>query len=364
MAVELHVFVEVHLHVVTVAAQVVAGEVHEHHVLSILLRVVAQELSGLAVLLGVAGALRSSCDGVDIRCVALNAVVSLRTGTEDAEATEVEIEEIGRRVDGAQGAIEFEVIALVALDKAARDDDLEDIAAQTVLDAAPDVGLVLLIGERRGGLTDRVEAVRFHICLVHCALQVGKLSVAVVAVLGQGDECHRVVEMVEDDEVAVEDIVDVGCIVLCHRGVLDLDVLEVAHGVEGRVAVEAAEVGTLAFDMEAMDEVVEVFDDGQLAGLALAGTRGGQLMFLGGAVGQRDDRLTMTDSDGGNRVDADKRPCVFRAVIVRALHQRTLRIDVAQPHVYGYGCIEVGENLICSRLKLKIFHILSPCLCE
>ena len=237
VAVELHVFIEVHLHVVTVAAQVVACEVHEHHVLSVFLRVVAQELSGPAVLFGIARALGSTGDGVDIRRVALNAVVGLRAGAEDAEAAEVEIEEIRRRVDGAQGAVELEVVTLVALDKAARDDDLEDVTAQAVLDASADVGLVLLVGERRGRLADGVEAIRLHVRLVHRALQVSELAVAVVAVLGQGDERHRVVEVVEDDEVAVEDIVDVGGIVFCHRGVLDLDVLEVAHGVEGRVAV-------------------------------------------------------------------------------------------------------------------------------
>jgi hypothetical protein len=49
VAVVLHVLEEVHLHVVAVAAQVVAGQVHEHHVLGILLGVVAQELGALAV---------------------------------------------------------------------------------------------------------------------------------------------------------------------------------------------------------------------------------------------------------------------------------------------------------------------------
>ena len=106
-----------------------------------------------------------------------------------------------------------------------------------MLDAAADVGLVLLVGERRGRLADGVEAIRLHARLVDRALQVSELAVAVVAVLGQGDERHRVVEVVKDDEVAVEDIVDVGGIVFCHSGVLDLDVLEVAHGVEGRVTV-------------------------------------------------------------------------------------------------------------------------------
>ena len=253
--------------------------------LSVFLRVVAQELSGTAVLVGVARALGSTGDRVDICGVAFDAVVGLRAGAEDAEAAEIEIEEIGRRVDGAQGAVELEVVTLVALDEAARDDDLEDVTAQAVLDTAPDVGLVLLIGERRGSLADGVEAIGLHACLVHRALQVGELTVAVVAVLGQGDERHRVVEVIKDDEVAVEDVVDVRRIVLRHGRVLDVDILEVANGVEGRVAIESTEVGALTLDMEAMDEVVEVLDDGQLAGFSLAGTSRGQFMFLGSAIG-------------------------------------------------------------------------------
>ena len=49
-----------------VAAQVIAGKVHQHHVLGILLRIVAQELSTLAVGLSIACTLRRTCNGVDI----------------------------------------------------------------------------------------------------------------------------------------------------------------------------------------------------------------------------------------------------------------------------------------------------------
>ena len=51
---------------------------------------------------------------------------------ENAEAPEVEIEQIGRRVDAAQGTVELEVIARETLLEPAGEDYLENVAAQTV----------------------------------------------------------------------------------------------------------------------------------------------------------------------------------------------------------------------------------------
>ena len=56
---------------------------------------------------------------------------------------------------------------LIFLYEAAANHNLEYISAQTVLYATAYIRLVLLIGERRGGIAYRVEIVRLHICLVH-----------------------------------------------------------------------------------------------------------------------------------------------------------------------------------------------------
>ena len=69
--------------------------------LGILLCVVAEIFRGLAVCLCVACSLGSSRNGVDIGFASFYPAVCLRRGTEDAEATEIEIEEVGRRIDGA-----------------------------------------------------------------------------------------------------------------------------------------------------------------------------------------------------------------------------------------------------------------------
>ena len=90
----LQVLIEIHLHTVTVAAQVVAGQVHQHHVLGILLRVVAQILGTLAVGLGIARTLGGACNGVDIGLASFYAAMRLRRRTEDAETAKVEVEQI------------------------------------------------------------------------------------------------------------------------------------------------------------------------------------------------------------------------------------------------------------------------------
>ena len=167
MTVELHVLVEIYFHPMTVAAQIIARQVYQHHVLGILLRVVAQEFGSLAVLLHISCASGGSGNRVNERLVAHDAVMGFRRRTEDAETAEVEIEEVRRRVDAAQRTVEFEIIALIFLYEAAAHHNLEYISAQAVLYASAYVCLVLLIGERRGGFAHRVEIIRFHICLVH-----------------------------------------------------------------------------------------------------------------------------------------------------------------------------------------------------
>ena len=167
MTVELHVLVEIYFHPMTVAAQIIARQVYQHHVLGILLRVVAQEFGSLAVLLHISCASGGSGNRVNERLVAHDAVMGFRRRTEDAETAEVEIEEVRRRVDAAQRTVEFEIITFIFLYEAATHHNLEYISAQAVLYASAYVCLVLLIGERRGGFAHRVEIIRFHICLVH-----------------------------------------------------------------------------------------------------------------------------------------------------------------------------------------------------
>ncbi len=172
--------------------------------------------------------------------------MGFRRRTEDAETAEVEIEEVRRRVDAAQRTVEFEIIALIFLYKAAAHHNLEDISTQAVLYAAAYVRLVLLIGEGRGGFAHRVEMVRFHICLVHRLQQFVELSEVksrdfFTFPLEAQMKLHRVVEMVEDDDVLIHDVIDVRRIILLHGGILDRDILKISHRIEGGESIESAE---------------------------------------------------------------------------------------------------------------------------
>ena len=61
----------------TVAAEVIASQIHEHHMFCILLGIVAQIFRSLAVGLCVTSALSRTRNGVDIRLASLYAAVRL-----------------------------------------------------------------------------------------------------------------------------------------------------------------------------------------------------------------------------------------------------------------------------------------------
>ena len=79
MTVVLQVLVEVNLHAVAVAAQVVTRQVHQHYVLSILFRVVAQILSPLSVGVGITRPPCSSGNRIDVCLTTVDATMCFRT---------------------------------------------------------------------------------------------------------------------------------------------------------------------------------------------------------------------------------------------------------------------------------------------
>ena len=68
------------------------------------------------------------------------------------------------------------------------------------------------------------------------------------------------------------------------------------------------------------------------------------VVLLGMSVGEGDGRLSMTDGDTSYRVDADKRAGVVGVVVVGALHQGTLGVDVAESHIHTYWGIEIRKD--------------------
>ena len=120
---------------------------------------------------------------------------------ENAEAPEVEIEQIGRRVDAAQGTVELEVIACETLLESAGEDYLENVAAQTVGDAAADIRLVLLVRKWGGGGADGAEIVGGVVAVMDGLLHL--VQFAGLAGSQHLEEQHLILEIVEDDEVLI-----------------------------------------------------------------------------------------------------------------------------------------------------------------
>ena len=385
VAIKLHILIEIYLHTMAVAAQVVARQIYQHHVLGILLRVVAEELGSLSILLHIACATGGSGYRVNKCLVAHDAVVGFWRRAEDAESAEIEIEEIWRWVDAAQGTIELEVIALVFLDEAAADNNLEDIAPQTVLDALADVRLVLLVGKGRKGIAHRMEIVRLHIRLVHGLEQsiqlgfaCGILEFLICYILGsiilgclifslifsiafaQGYQFHCIIEVIEHDDILIHYIIDIRRIILLHGGILYGDILEISHGVEGGEAIESAEILALAFYEEALDEIINRLGDGELALLALALAESRERFLLHVAIRIGLDDLAMTHGDACQRMNADERSGVLGTMIVGTLHQSRLGINISQSHIDSHRRIKVGKNLAgyCRIIKLSHFFLI------
>ena len=96
MAVKLQFFIALHPGVVAVAAQIVPGQVDQHDVLGIFLGVGQQCGCSLPVGLFVGLSGNRSGNRVDVGRPVFNPAVGLGRRTENPEAAEVEIKEVGR----------------------------------------------------------------------------------------------------------------------------------------------------------------------------------------------------------------------------------------------------------------------------
>ena len=172
--------------------------------LRILLRVGQEGACVGFVLPAVSRAAGGASNGVDDGLPSLDAAMRLRRGAEQAEAAEVEIKQVGRRVDAAQGAIQLEVIAHVALLEAARQDHLEDVAPQAVCNAPADVGLVLFVGQGRGDRAGGAEVVDAVVAVVDGALHAVQAAGLAFRLHLQQEQFAVVV--VEDDDILIYDV--------------------------------------------------------------------------------------------------------------------------------------------------------------
>ncbi len=221
-------------------------------------------------------------------------------GTEDAETAEVEIEEVRRRVDASQCPVEGEIIAFIALDETAGKHNLKHVASLAVGNALADIGLVLLVGQRTGGVARRPKGVGGVVAIQYRLLHFVNVARLVVAL--QLHQHHLALEVVEHNQVLVENVENLRRIVLRVAAVFHRDLFEIADGIERGVAVHSSVAGIFSFHLKLSQEILK-----SIFHLEIGSERTLFTAFV------RKDRGhdSVVHGETGNGVQSDKRAVVF-----------------------------------------------------
>ena len=193
-------------------------------------------------------------------------------------------------------------------------------------------GLVIVVGDGRSDIADGGEGELRHVVIVDNGLNLG--GAALLAGEQVFDDGHLVVEMVDPDDEAIENIVDVG-----DRGELiarlgDINFVEVSDGVVGGVAEEAVARGWVAVKAESVDVGAQgVGDVGVLR----------HFDIYDGAIGVGGSDDVVAEHERADRVDAHERHGVLLRVVVGAFEERRLRIEVTQFEIDAHRRLQVGR---------------------
>ena len=158
----LHLFKRLDIHHVAVAAQVVAGQVDQHHVLGRFFRVVVEFLGQFGIVNIVARAPERTGNGVDGGFPVFNDNLRFGRGAEEFVVAVIEIEQIRGGVQRPECPVHVEFIADERGRKPARQHNLEHVAPLAVvfafLNNAPKliVGKIRLFGPGRAERVGRI----------------------------------------------------------------------------------------------------------------------------------------------------------------------------------------------------------------
>ena len=271
--------------------------------------------------------------------------MGFRRGTEDAEAPEVKIEQVRRRVDAPQCPVKSEVVSFVTLDEPAGKYDLEYISPQAMGNSLADIRLVFFVGQGTGGFAYGTEGIRGIVAVVDRLFDF--LDVARFSVSLKFHKYHLAFEIIEHDQILVEDVEDFGRIVLRVAAVFHRNLFKVADSIECRVSVDTAVTGVFAFHAEAPEEFPEGIFHPEFC------TQG----FLFAAfVGKHGGYGSVIDREACNGVQTDERTVVFHSVVVGTFQQDALRKQVAHLQVRADGSVQVaGQYLVAGGIS-KCFH--------
>ena len=258
VALDLHAALDLDRARLAHAAEVVAAEVDEHHMLGAFLRVGEQLALERGVFLERAAArTRARKRTVDHRA-AVHAAEDLRARRDEDHALALQVDLVRTRVDDAQRAVEVERVDRGRALEPLRQHHLERVARSDVLLGAEHDALELLarhVRRRHRGPAREIEVDRAMLQLraIRGELRLERvepvderieraLGRRVLVDAGAHDRVHDLRHMVEDDHIAVEAEVKVGdaAVVARRSGERQLRGLEVADAVEAGEADEPA----------------------------------------------------------------------------------------------------------------------------
>ena len=192
---------------------------------------------------------------------------------------------------------------------------------------------VFVICRGAGRHTLGPEGIEGEVTVVHGPLDIAEACAAVFSL--QPDEGHLAAVVTEDDDIAEERIEHVRGVILRLAAVGDVDRLEMADGIVGRVAIEAAVASIVPGDIEPADKAAQGILGGELAV---------ERLLLAGPVGEDIGCHAVADTDGSDGVEADEGAVVLRAVVVGAFEQDALREEVPDLEVSLHGRVQVARD--------------------
>ena len=136
----------------------------------------------------------------------------------------------------------------------AGENNLEHIPTQAVGNSLTDICFMLFIGQWGSGFTNGTEIVGGVIAVIDGFLH--RIQFTFFTGGKHFKKYHFVLKVVEDNEVLIQDVEHVRCVVGGFAAIFYGNIFKIAYGIERGVAIKTAVIGIFAFHMEAAEEIL------------------------------------------------------------------------------------------------------------
>ena len=227
--------------------------------------------------------------------------------TKDSKSAEIKVKQVRRRIDSPQRTVNIEIVAFVRLHKTTAQYDLEHVAALAMFNSLANVFFMLFVGERAGCFANMMKFVFCHKRFLNRLFN--RFNVRLFAVGSKFADAHRVIEMIERDDILIKNVNHIGSIVLHLCLVFYGNVFQVTNGIERRVA-EQSQIFVVVYI-----EFVQKFIDNIRRKIVCI-----DWMLVQTAVGIDAFTQTVLYGNVGDWANADIRAAVFRTVVIGTFH--------------------------------------------